>query len=84
MYLDRPHGRIELTTLSAKDILGEITLIDGGMRITRSSLAVHCLASIRVIRFLGVTFGGLQVNQRFPSRYVGGRDTNQLIQEQWV
>ena len=89
VYLDRPHGRIELTTLGAKDILGEITLIDGGTR----TATVRAITRCSLFSLDKSEFDFLRRNLR-PSAYklikeisltVCGRlrDTNQLIQEQW-
>ena len=89
VYLDRPHGRIELTTLGAKDILGEITLIDGGTR----TATVRAITKSSLFSLDKREFDFLRRNLR-PSAYklikeisltVCGRlrDTNLLIQEQW-
>lgn len=89
VYLDRPHGRIELAKLGAEDILGEITLIDGGTR----TATVRAINPTSLFRLDKTEFDFLRRNLR-PSAYkiiqqiaftVCGRlrDTNQLIQEQW-
>ena len=89
VYLDRPHGRIELTTIETMDILGEITLVDGGKR----TATVRAISKTSLFRLDKTEFDFLRRNLR-PSAYklmkeiavtVCGRlrDTNQLIQEQW-
>jgi CRP-like cAMP-binding protein len=89
VYLDRPHGRVELATLESGSMIGEITLIDSGLR----TATVRATNECALFRLDKTEFDFLRRNMR-PAAYkliremtttVCGRlrDTNQLIQEQW-
>ena len=89
VYLDRSHGRVDLASLEAGSIIGEITLIDGGQR----TATVRATSDCALCRLDKKEFDFLRRNLR-PSAYKlikeitttvcnRLRDTNQLIQEQW-
>ncbi|MGB0647723.1 MAG: cyclic nucleotide-binding domain-containing protein [Bradymonadia bacterium] len=89
VYLDRRHGRIDLATLEAGSMIGEITLIDGGLR----TATVRAISDCTLFRLDKSEFDFLRRNLR-PAAYKlireisitvcsRLRDTNQLIQEQW-
>lgn len=89
VYLDRSHGRVDLASLEAGSIIGEITLIDSGLRTATVRATTECA----LFRLDKKEFDFLRRNFR-PAAYKlireitttvcsRLRDTNQLIQEQW-
>jgi len=89
VYLERPHGRVDLATLQSGSIIGEITLIDSGLR----TATVRATSNCALFRLDKKEFDFLRRNLR-PAAYKlikeitttvcnRLRDTNQLIQDQW-